>query len=139
MSLSVFEYKETVPDDKALAKVLGEKKTLWDSVREHIASNYKDPGEEWKYYSKSSGWTFVIKSGKRTLIYLIPLDGYFKANFVFGEGAVNESLNSDMPAHIIKKISDARPYIEGRSFMVDVKGKDDADEVFRLIDIKDRN
>ena len=139
MSLSVFEFKEAMPDDAALAKELGATKGIWDDVREHIKKNYKDMNGEWKYYSKSSGWTFVIRSGKRTLIYLIPMNRYFKANFVFGESAVNAALASDIPADVIKKITEARPYVEGRSFMTDVKKKDDLGVVEKLIAIKDKN
>jgi hypothetical protein len=139
MSLSVFEHKDVIPDDEALAKALGERKAAWDSIREHIRSNYKDANEEWKYYSKSSGWTFVIKSGKRTLIYLIPMSGYFKTNFVYGAGATEEALSSDIPDLVKKAISSARQYIEGRSFMTDVKKKEDTDTVMKLIGIKNRN
>jgi hypothetical protein len=139
MSLSAFEHKEVRPDDDAVAKALGEKKALWDGVKEHIASNHKNVNEEWKFYSKDAGWTLVIKGGKRTLVYLIPLNGHFKVNFVFGENAVNAAQSAGLPAHIVKKITEARPYVEGRSFMVDVKGKEDADAVIELIGIKDRN
>jgi len=139
MSLSVFEYKEVIPDDGAVADVLGPRKDLWDRVREHIASNFKDVSGEWKYYSRSSGWTFVIKSGKRTLIYLIPMKGYFKTNFVFGDAAVSAAVASDLPAAVIKSIRDARPYIEGRSFMTDVKKGEDVDTVVKLIGIKAGN
>jgi len=139
MSLSVFEFKEEVPDDAVLAKVLGATKGIWDDVREHIEKNYKDMNEEWKYYSRSSGWLLVVRSGKRTLIYLIPMSGYFKTNFVFGESAVNAALASGLPADVIKKIAEARPYVEGRSFMVDVKKTEDTDTVRKLIAIKDEN
>jgi len=139
MSLSVFEYKEVIPDDNALADVLGPRKELWDLVKEHIRSNYKDVSGEWKYYSRSAGWTFIVKSGKRTLIYLIPMKGYFKTNFVFGDAAVNAVLTSDLPAAVIKIITDARPYIEGRSFMTDVKNSEDVGTIVKLIGIKAEN
>jgi len=128
-----------MPDDAALGKALGERKALWDDVREHVKKNYKDMNEEWKYYSKSSGWLLVVRSGKRTLLYLIPMNGYLKTNFVFGESAVNAALASDIPADVIKKINEARPYVEGRSFMTDVKKKEDLGVVEKLIAIKDKN
>jgi hypothetical protein len=139
MSLSVFEHKEIMPDDNALSKALAERKALWDGVTEHIRSNHKDVGGEWKYYSKAAGWSFVIKSGKRTLIYLIPMSGYLKANLILGENAVGAAMASGIPEQIKKKISEARQYAEGRSFMVDVKSKEDLRAVIELIGIKDRN
>ena len=139
MALSVFEHKETIPDDEALAKALGAAKGHWDGIKEHIKKNYKEMNEEWKYYSRSSGWMLVVRSGKRTLIYLIPMNGYFKTNFVFGQSATDAALASDLPAAVIKTISEARPYIEGRSFMTDVKKKEDIGVVEKLIAIKDKN
>jgi len=139
MSLSVFEYKETQPDPGALAKALGPALKLWDSVMKKITDGYKDVSSEWKYYSKSSGWLLVVKSGKRTLVYLIPMNGYFKANFVYGNAAAEEALSSDIPEQIKKAISAARPYIEGRSFMTDVKRSDDLAVIEKLTDIKNRN
>jgi hypothetical protein len=139
MSLSVFEYRDVRPDDNMLEKALLGSKGQWDALREHIRSEYGDVSEEWKYYSKATGWSFVIKSGKRTLIYLIPVNGYFKANFVFGEGAVNAAIASGIPDAIKKTISDAKQYAEGRAFMVDAKNAGDKDAVIELIRIKDRN
>jgi hypothetical protein len=139
MSLSVFEHKEVMPNNDSLTKALGDTKALWDSVMNDTSDKYGNVSSEWKYYSKSSGWTFVVKSGKRTLLYLIPMNGYFKANFVYGGGAVEEALSSDVPENVKKTISGARQYIEGRSFMTDVKKSDDVDVVIKLTDIKNRN
>ncbi|MCL2032492.1 MAG: DUF3788 domain-containing protein [Methanomassiliicoccaceae archaeon] len=139
MSLSAFGDKAVKPDEDMVLTVLGERKNLWDRVMGHIASAYKDVSGEWKFYSKDAGWTLVVKSGKRTLVYLIPLEGSFKANFVLGEKAVCAAQGSDLPPHILKAISEARPYAEGRSFMTDVKDDEDRDAVMKLIGIKERN
>lgn len=85
------------------------------------------------------GWTLAIKSGKRTLIYLIPLNGSFKVNFVFGEKAISAAETGGISAEIIKMIADAIPYAEGRSFMIDVNGDADADTVMKLVALKNSN
>ena len=139
MSLSVFEYKEAPPDGAALAEALGASASLWDDVLKKITDGYENVSSEWKYYSRSSGWILIVKSGKRTLVYLIPMGGYFKANFVFGDRAKEEALASDIPEKIKTSISSARPYVEGRSFMADVKKSDDAAAIMELVGIKNRN
>jgi hypothetical protein len=139
MAVSVFEFKDVIPDDAAVADVLGATKCIWDGVRDHIKKDHKDVSEEWKYYSKSSGWMLVIKAGKRTLIYLIPAKGHFKTNFVFGRAATDAALASDLPAGVIKSIKEARQYVEGRSFMTDVRKSEDMGTVIKLIGIKSSN
>jgi hypothetical protein len=139
MSLSAFGDKAAIPDEKMIAAVLADGKPIWDGIREHVRSAYKEINEEWKFYSRSAGWSLVVRSGKRTLFYFIPQNGYFKINFVLGGKAADAAQSSGLPAHILKMISEARPYAEGRSFMMDVKEKEDAGTAIRLMDIKDRN
>ena len=139
MSLSVFDNKAFLPNDELLSNVLSETKNLWENIMAHICGAYKNIGSEWKFYSKAAGWSFVVKSGKRTLIYLIPLAGYFKASFVYGEKAVTEAQLAGLPEFVLESIAEAKPYAEGRSFMVDVRDSDDVSLVEKLLKIKSDN
>jgi len=138
MSLSAFGDKTVKPDEDAVAAVIGRTAPLWEDAKGHLAG-YGNVSEEWKFYSKKAGWTLVVKSGERTLVYLIPQNGHFKTNFVFGGKAVEAAKKADLPASVIGKIEEARQYAEGRSFMIDVKDPDDVGIVAELIRIKDRN
>ena len=139
MSLSAFGEKAVVPTDEMLAASLSETKSIWQGIRQHLESSYENISGEWKYYSKSAGWTFVLKSGKRTLLYLIPLKDYFKATFVFGERAAQAAQAADFPKTVLNAIAEAKQYMEGRSFMVDVKTGADAVIIEKLLKIKNDN
>lgn len=139
MSLSIFGDKATIPKDEMLAETLSEAEILWKSVIEHIQSNYKNTSQEWKFYSKAAGWTLVIKTGKRTLTYLIPLKNSFKINFVFGEKAVEVAKQFDLPEPVITSILEAKQYMEGRSFMLDITKEEDIKTVQILLKIKNDN
>ncbi len=136
MSLSVFSEKEEIPCDERLGEVLKDNKLVWYKILEHMENNYRDIVYEWKFYSKQSGWTFVIKSKKRTILYLIPQDGFLKANFVFGEKAVAEAEKVDIPQNIIDTIREAKCYAEGCSFMLDVRTDKDLKHIESLVKIK---
>lgn len=136
MSLSIFGEKTIVPNEKMLSEVLGSRKVLWDNIKKQLIAIDKNILGEWKFYSKAAGWTLVIKRGKQTLLYLIPLNGYFKINFVFGEKAVALAKSSDLPKEIIALILDAKPYMEGRSFMIDVHTDIDSEIINKLLKIK---
>ena len=139
MSLSIFGNKEEMPGDKRLGEVLGDNKLVWDKILKYMEDTYQDIGYEWKFYIKQSGWTFVIKSKKRTFLYLIPQDGFFKANFVYGENAVGEAEKADIPEYMINTIREAKCYTEGRSFMIDVKSEEEIKHIETLIEIKSDN
>ncbi len=138
MSTSIFNEKAILPDNTALANILRSTHTLWNHLFEFVKVN-SDALGEWKFYSKKSGWSYVVKSGKRTLFYMIPQDGYFKLTFVFGEKAIEKAKESDIPEHIICCIEEATTYVEGRSFMVDVKNDADIETVKQLLLIKEGN
>jgi len=137
MATSIFDVKEQIPDDNNIAEVLGSAKKLWDTLKTHIFENYKGVKDEWKFYSKKSGWTLVFKKKSRTLLYFIPCKEYFKVFFVFGENAINASKISLLPEQILKRIFEATTYVEGTSFDVDVKNEQDLESVYTLLKIKD--
>ena len=136
MALSIFGEKAIMPSAELLSEELQESKTKWQYIENYVKETYKDISGEWKHYSKASGWIFVVKSGKRTLLYLIPLRGSFKVNFVFGENAVVKARNTDLPKQIISSILEAKSYVEGRSFMLEVKTKQDIKTIKKLLKIK---
>jgi hypothetical protein len=139
VSTSIFSEKTPVPDGEMLTGVLKGSKALWDDIKDHVASTCGNASEEWKYYSKKAGWILVVKSGKRTILYLIPLDSSFKANYVFGEKATAAAMTAGLPKHIIAQISEAKVHMEGRSFMIDIATKEEANVAKKLIDIKSKN
>jgi len=139
MSMSVFGEKTVIPSEEMLAGALADSMVMWEETRAHVAAICGDESGEWKFYSKKAGWSLVVKSGKRTILYLIPQDGYFKINFVFGEKAAAASMSYDLPKEVTNLIEKATPYTEGRSFMFDVKTQTDADAAKTLIKIKNAN
>ena len=136
MSLSAFGEKTSVPNKETLADTLRGSKTSWDKLIEHTGKVCGGESTEWKYYSKNAGWSLVVKSKGRTILYLIPLEGFFKANFVFGEKAVASAKAAGLPADVVANIAEAKAYAEGRSFMMDVKSDADVGIAMKLIEIK---
>ena len=139
MSLSIFGDKAEIPTVVALSAALGESKANWDDIKNHVDKVCGDYNEEWKYYSKKAGWSFVVKSGKRAILYLIQQDKYFKVNVVLGDKAIAAAQDAGLPESIVALIMGATPYAEGRSIMFDICSLDDVDSVRKLIRIKADN
>jgi hypothetical protein len=136
MSLSAFDDKTSPPNEEMLSEFLSDSKILWDLLLKHLGKTCKNTSTEWKYYSKSAGWVLVVSGEKRKIVYLIPLKESFKTNFVFGEKAVAEAKCADLPTSVLTLILESKPYMEGRSFMVDVKNITDVEIVEKLLKIK---
>ena len=139
MATSIFDDKAITPDESMTDAVLADTKALWDKIRSHAAERYPGLEQEWKFYSKKSGWSLVIRQKKRTLFYFIPCKGYFMITFVLGEKAERTAMGSSIPDHIKDVISAATSYAEGKSFFVDVRDEKDVEPVLTLFRIKNES
>ncbi len=137
MATSIFDKKELMPDDGQLSEVLGDSKSLWDTLDTYILEHHKGIKKEWKFYSNKAGWCLVFKKKSRTLLYLTPSKDYFKVWFVFGEKATYYAKESGLPKYIIDTILLATPYTEGRLFSIDINEDKQLNDVLLLLKIKD--
>ena len=139
MATSIFGDKKVLPDNDTLTEALAENKAVWDELLAHIEETYPTIGKEWKCYTKAHGWTYVIKSKKRTLLYLTPLYGYFTASFTLGERAAGEVQKADSPVAVKEAFASAQVYMEGRSAAMDIRNEEDLKVAEKLIQIKNDN
>jgi len=139
MAASVFDDKEKKPTPQRLARVLGESNGLWKEIKKHLRAEYGELTEDWKYYGKNYGWTLKTLRKKRNLFFFVPLDGAFNVSFVFGDRAVAAAEKSDLPKDLIETLKNARKYVEGRGFKIEVKGPADVENIKKLVEIKVNN
>ena len=136
MAASIFADKAIIPNESMVEAAVADTYLLWKELLSHMRANYPDISGEWKNYGKQVGWTYSLKSKKRTLCYFIPKDGYFSTGFVLGDRAVSVAEGSNLPSEIIESILSARHYVEGRSFAVEVNKAADLEAVRLLLKIK---
>ena len=139
MSVSIFEDKAARPDDKMLAVALGKSNRLWQEIKKHLAAEYGELVEDWKFYGQKSGWILKTLRKKRNLFFFIPLKSYFQVSFVFGDKAVAVVEKSDLPQELITELKNARKYSEGRGLRIDVKNSADIEHIKKLVKIKVNN
>jgi hypothetical protein len=136
MDQSIFLDKTKTPTDKDLELALGHTYAVWHLFRDYLFAKLPEATDEWNSPGKKYGWSYRIKFKKRTIIYLLPRDGYFKVAFVFGQKAVDKIVDSHVKAEIIKELQDARLYAEGRGIRVAIKDSTLINDIKELIDIK---
>ena len=131
---SIFTNKNKQPDNEELKNALGDTYPIWQSIREYTLSQNKKTFEEWN--CSNFGWSLRIKDKKRTIIYLLPREGFFKAAFVFGQKSTDLILKSTVTDTIKAELMAARVYAEGRGIRIDIKNKLMTDDIKQLIDTK---
>ena len=139
MSVSVFEDKAIMLDNKMLAKALGKSNRLWQDIKKHLKAEYGELIEEWKFYGQKSGWILKMLRKKRNLFFFVPIKDSFQVSFIFGDKAVAAVEKSDLPKKLITELKDARKYAEGRGLRIDVKSSADVENIKKLVEIKVNN
>jgi hypothetical protein len=127
------------PAERQLKDAISDTYEYWIEIKNRIAELYGDTKNEWKFYSKKSGWTLKTLLKKRNLFFFQPFANYFSLTFVFGDKAANVIEESDLSETLKRALRGAKKYAEGRSLLVDVKTRNDLVDVNKLIDIKIKN
>lgn len=136
MASSVLDDKSQMPEDEALAQVLGKSMSLWQAIHADLAASYPGVENQWQFTSPKYGWILRARDKKRTILYMIPGKGSFTTSFCLGGKAVAAAEQSPLPTEIREEIRNARPYAEGRGVRVEVKRKADVESVRMLVEIK---
>ncbi|MHC4076909.1 MAG: DUF3788 family protein [Planctomycetota bacterium] len=140
MEEPMFPDKAHMPEDADLQRVLGGTKRHWDNLTAHAVAANPAATPEWKYYTKKSGWTFLLRGKRRNVLYMRPTGKRrFLVAFAFGKKAVAAAEESDLPAHVVEEIRQAPQYPEGRQVLVEVTSAADVKIAKKLLAIKMAN
>ena len=140
LSPNAFVGWKKAPTETEVAAAIGADKTLWDQII--AALNDKEFGvhdREWNSYSAKAGWSLKLKRGKRTILYLGPLNKCFRVAFVLGKKAVIAAKASDLPDETKKLIANSPVYPEGTGVRFEVRSSEDVATVFKLARLKLEN
>lgn len=136
MEENVFGDKTFVPDGTSVLEALGETGNLWLELRKEVQDDYGPAIEEWKYYGAKTGWTMRFASRRGSLFFFTAMRGGFCLSFVLGENAVEAALRSDLPKDILDTISGAAAHEGGKSLRIEVRDKEMAEVVRKLLKFK---
>jgi hypothetical protein len=136
MEISIFPDKEKKPSDQDLRNALQKTYEWWDHIQSYVLEKYPAAFGEWNCPGKKYGWSYQVRDNKRTIIYLLPRDGFFKVAFVFGKKATEQILASDISKSIKSELEKAQVYAEGRGIRIDIKDVSELSDIKKLIEIK---
>ena len=131
--------KPPPPTAAAVAGSLDSAKGLWDALRRRVSQEFGPITEEWVYSGAKHGWALRLARQKRAVLYLKPLEGYFRASLALGPRAVTAALQNGPAASMRRLIEEAPKYPEGKAVRVDVRSPEDLAVVAELVAIKVRS
>ena len=132
---NAFIGKPEAPNERELSAALGRAHTLWRDLLNALASVGADECE-WHCYSRKAGWSLRVKRGDRTIVYLSPCVGTFRAAFALGDRAIQQALASKLAPPVLENIRTSRKYAEGTAVRLNVDNRADVTAVKRLAAIK---
>ena len=124
------------PAAAELRAALGASVLLWDDLLARIEATFPPVTREWKRGTKTGAWLLRLQRKNRTILYLLPRDGFFLTGFVLGEKATAAVRASLLPAVVISALNAARPYAEGRGIRLETRTPDDVATMLALAAIK---
>jgi hypothetical protein len=134
MEPNAFIGKKTKPTNRELALALGRAFPLWERLLSDLHLN-----PEWNSYSVKAGWALKLKQKERTILYLSPCKGCFRASFVLGDKAIAVAKTAELPKSVLNLISDAKKYAEGTAVRFEHVTPDDLASIKTLAGIKQAN
>jgi len=127
------------PTDEDLAGVLGPTKPLWDGLVADMSDRHGVTIQEWSSYSLKAGWSLRLKRGKRTILWMSPLQRSFLVTFILGDRAVAAARQSGLSARLLRTLDEAPRYPEGTGIRLPIKGPRDIAAVRKLAVVKLEN
>jgi hypothetical protein len=124
------------PGEADLTAELGDSRALWDQLLDQLAKEHGVTTVKWHSYSRKTGWSLRLKRGERTILYLLPSRGSFRAAFVLGDQAVAAARGARLPKAVLRAIEQAKRYAEGTGIRLDIRSAKDLAVVAKLTRIK---
>ena len=132
---NAFIGKTAPPTQNEIDAALGATADVWKQLLDWLAEQAV-ADQEWKSSSPKYGWSLRLKLKKRTIVYLAPCEGCFRAAFVLGDRAVAAARQSDLSKTTLKLLDEAPRYAEGTGVRLIVKATKDLASVRKLAAIK---
>jgi hypothetical protein len=132
---NAFIGRTTLPTPEEVSAALGPAAELWNQLVDWLAGQGV-ADQEWKSSSAKYGWSLRLIRKKRTIIYLGPCDGCFRAAFVLGDRAVAAARQSDLSKAVLKLLDEAPRYAEGTGLRLMVQEAPDLPAIQSLALIK---
>jgi hypothetical protein len=126
------------PTEKEILGTIGET-AIWLNLRQYIEEHYAVTPEP-KFYANKYGWTIRSRRSSKTLCSLFPEQGAFSALIVLGKKEAKQALSmlDEFGPTVRAVLENTKQSHDGRWLWIRVLSNNDADDVKRLLNVKQR-
>ena len=128
---NAFIGRKDLPSGAEITAALGPSADLWNQLLEWMAEQGVSI-QDWQSISPKYGWAVRLKIKKRTIVYLGPCTGCFRASLVLGDRAIAVARQSELSQATLKLLDEAPRYAEGTGVRLMVKTAKDLVSVRKL-------
>jgi hypothetical protein len=133
MLTNAFAGRKAEPAEKDLLSALGPNAaSRWQKLLSELLALAPDMTSEWHSYSPKAGWSLRLKSGKRTIIHLVPGPKSFEAAFALGDKALAAVRASPPSQNLLTIAANAPRYGEGTAIRIGVANTSDIQDVLTV-------
>jgi len=133
---SAFLDRKSPPSQRQLPRVLGRAAPVWEELLGQLAQAHAPLVRSWSYSGKSHGWLLKLQRHGKTLVYLIPCEGFLVASLALREPAHAAALAEQWPADVRRALLGAPSFAEGRSVKLELRASADLAPVRKLVALK---
>ena len=134
---NAFIGKKEQPSPEEVAAALGPAAGLWNDLIAWMAEKLGVSTQEWKGVCVHKyGWSLTLKVKKRTIVYLGPCTGCYRAAFTLSDKAVAAARKEKLPKKVQQVLAEAPRYPEGTGVRLMVNKAADLAPIRRLAAIK---
>jgi len=135
VAIGIFVDKKHQPTmDEGFAAV-GAKQLLWESLTQFIADNYRIKGD-FAFYRKNYGWALRFRKGGKALVSMYPGKNGFTVQIVIGRIQTEKAFRLNLGKNVKKILRDAHQFPEGRWLFIEIRSKQDLQDVRELLLLK---
>lgn len=135
-TINAFIGKASQPTPEEIEVALGSSAAAWYQFVDWIEHEKGVTTEEWKSDAPKYGWSLRLKKKDRTIVYLAPCAGCFRASFILGDRAMKAARHTRFPQKVAEAIAGAPHYGEGTGVRLVVKKPTDLPPIRTLAEIK---
>ncbi|MEJ2637929.1 MAG: DUF3788 family protein, partial [Calditrichia bacterium] len=109
---------------------------LWDTIFDHIHTEYPDFSANWRYYRDGKSWLLKVAKKSKTIFWLSVIKNAFRMTFYFTDRAEEAIADSAISGALKEQFMGGKRYNKIRGITVVFRDQQDVEDAKALLAIK---
>ncbi|MEJ2636697.1 MAG: DUF3788 family protein [Calditrichia bacterium] len=136
MEPPILTSKDEFPTREIIFSHIGKSALLWDTIFDHIHTEYPDFSENWRYYKDGKSWLLKVARKSKTIFWLSIIKNAFRMTFYFTDRAEEAIAGSAISGALKEQFKGGKRYNKIRGITVILRNQQDVEDAKALLAIK---